>query len=59
MEALGGCLASFLGPLLVETVSPFAPFFVSTALATVTWAEKLPKSFRTVHHGSFEVVFPN
>ncbi|CAK9039582.1 Uncharacterized protein SCF082_LOCUS23167 [Durusdinium trenchii] len=37
MEALGGCLASFLGPLLVETVSPFAPFFVSTALATVTF----------------------
>ena len=34
VEALGGCAASFLGPLLFEAVSPFFPFFVSATFST-------------------------
>ncbi|CAK9076882.1 unnamed protein product [Durusdinium trenchii] len=37
VEALGGCAASFLGPLLFEAVSPFFPFFVSATFSTVTF----------------------
>ena len=36
LEALGGCAASFLGPFLFETVSPFFPFFVSATFSLVT-----------------------
>eukprot|EP00913_Durusdinium_trenchii_P003956 g3664.t1 len=37
LEALGGCAASFLGPFLFETVSPFFPFFVSATFSLVTF----------------------